>query len=163
MVPQPNKSPCSVKAIQPKANSSKGPQPRGSHKYHKIYCLRDAVAVVLCHHSPRQISLTFRQHPLYSVGDPYICATALYGQCYHFHTQHSLHPPFASGRHLLMPEPSHPSHVIGSFVTGTAITSACQEARPDSVVPPLLRQAVECGRNRDNGDSKWRQGATRRQ
>ena len=44
-----------------------------------------------------------------------------------------------------MPELSHLSHVIGSFVTGTAITSARQEARPNSVVPPLLRQAVECG------------------
>ena len=37
---------------------------------------------VLCHHSPRWISLTFRQHPLYSVSDPYICATALYKPCY---------------------------------------------------------------------------------
>src|SRR5882724_7607167 len=82
---------------------------------------------------------------------------------HHFHPRHSSHPPFASGRHLLMPEPSHPSHLISSFVTGTAITSVCQEARPESVVPPLLRQAVECGRNRDNGDSKWRQGATQRQ
>src|SRR5882724_6852258 len=114
-------------------------------------------------HSPGWISLTFGQHPLYSVSDPYICATALYRQCYHFHPRHSLHLPFASGRHLLTPEPSHPSHIIGSFVTGTAITSARQEARPDSVVPPLLRQAVECGGNQDNGDSKWRQGATRRQ
>src|SRR5882724_13333230 len=78
---------------------------------------------VLCHHSPRRISLTFGQHPLYSVGDPYICATTLYGPYYHFHPRHSLHQPFASGRHLLMPEPSHPSHVIGSFVRGTAITS----------------------------------------
>src|SRR5882724_6515515 len=56
-----------------------------------------------------------------------------------------------------------PSHVIGSFVTGTSITSVCQEARPDPVVPPLLRQAMECGGNRDNGDSKWRQSVTRRQ
>src|SRR5882724_8636342 len=96
---------------------------------------------------PRQISLTFGQHPLYSVGDPYICATALYGPCYHFHPRHSLHPPFASSQHLLMPEPSHLSHVIGSFVTGTAIMSARQEARPDSVVPPLLRQAMECDGN----------------
>src|SRR5882724_4110295 len=103
--------------------------------------------VVLCHHSPRRISLTFGQHPLYSVSDPYICATTLYGPCYHFHPQHSLHPPFASSRHLLTPEPSHPSHIIGSFVTGTAIMSARQEARPNSVVPPLLRQAMECGRN----------------
>src|SRR5882724_2551317 len=87
------------------------------------------------------------KHPLYSVGNPYICATALYGPCYHFHPRHSLHLPFASGQHLLMPEPSHPSHVIGSFVTGTPITSVHQEARPDSVVPPLLRQAMECGGN----------------
>src|SRR5882724_13676475 len=93
---------------------------------------------LLCHHSPRWISLTFGQHPLYSVGDPYICTTTFYGPCYYFHPRHSLHPPFASGRHLLIPEPSHPSHVIGSFVTGTAITSARQEARPNSVVPPLL-------------------------
>src|SRR5882724_1652060 len=94
---------------------------------------------VLCHHSPRWISLTFRQHPSYSVGDPYICATALYGPCYHFHLRHSLHLPFASGQHLLIPEPSHPSYVIGSFVTGTPSPSGQQEARPDSVVPPLLR------------------------
>jgi len=118
---------------------------------------------VLCHHSPRRISLTFRQHPLYLVGDPYICATTLYGPCYYSHPQHPLHLHFASGWHLLMPEPSHPSHVIGSFVTGTAITSACQEARSNSVVPPLLRQAMEGGGNWDNGDSKWRQSATPRQ
>src|SRR5882724_12576722 len=118
---------------------------------------------VLCHHSPRQISLTFGQHPLYLVSDPYICTTALYRPCYHFHPQHSLHPPFASSQHLLTPKPSHPSHVISSFVTGTAIMSARQEARSDSVVSPLLRQAVECGGNQDNGDSKWRQSATRRQ
>src|SRR5882724_13025859 len=68
---------------------------------------------------------------------------------HHFHLRHSSHPPFASGRHLLTPEPSHPSHVIGSFVTGMTITSACQEARPDPVVPSLLRQAVECGGNQD--------------
>src|SRR5882724_5492737 len=79
--------------------------------------------VVLCHHSPRWISLRFGQHPLYSVGDPYICATAHYGPCHHFHPRHSLHPPFASSQHLLKPEPSHPSHVIGSVVTGTAIMS----------------------------------------
>jgi len=30
--------------IQPRATSSKGPQPHGVYKYHKIYCLRDAVA-----------------------------------------------------------------------------------------------------------------------
>jgi len=40
-----NKSPCSVKAIPPTATSSKGPQPHGGHTYHKIYRLRDAVAV----------------------------------------------------------------------------------------------------------------------
>src|SRR5882724_2604182 len=99
-------------------------------------------ACCIVHHSPRRISLTFEQHPLYSVGDPYICATALYGLCYHFHPQHSLHPPFASGQHLVTPEPSHPSHVIGSFVTGTAIMSAHQEARPKSVVPPILRDKL---------------------
>src|SRR5882724_13662330 len=82
---------------------------------------------------------------------------------HHFHLRHSSHPPFASSQHLLMPELSHPSHVIGSSVTGTAIMSARQEAKPDSVVPPLLRQAMECGGNRDNGDSKWRQSATQRQ
>src|SRR5882724_9888295 len=102
---------------------------------------------VLCHHSPRRISLTFGQHPLYSVSDPYICATALYRPCYHFHPRHSLHPPFASSRHLLTPKLSHPSHIIGSFVTGTSIMSAHQEARPDSLVPPLLRQAMEYGGN----------------
>src|SRR5882724_11944587 len=82
---------------------------------------------------------------------------------HHFHPQHSSHPPFSSSRHLLMPELSHLSHVISSFVTGTSIMSACQEARPDPVAPSLLRQAMECGGNRDNGDSKWRQSATRRQ
>src|SRR5882724_4508406 len=49
---------------------------------------------------------------------------------HHFHLQHSSHPPFASGRHLFTPEPSHPSHVIGSSVTGTTIMSAHQEAQP---------------------------------
>ena len=37
---------------------------------------------VLCHHSPRWISLTFGQHPLYSDGNPYICTTTLYEPCY---------------------------------------------------------------------------------
>src|SRR5882724_2322855 len=37
---------------------------------------------VLCHHSPRWISLAFGQYPLYSVGNPYICATTLYKPCY---------------------------------------------------------------------------------
>src|SRR5882724_6947367 len=82
---------------------------------------------------------------------------------HHFHPRHSSHPPFASSRHLLTPKLSHPSHIIGSFVTGTSITSAHQEARPDPVVPSLLRQAMECGGKRDNGDSKWRQSATQRQ
>src|SRR5882724_11523282 len=45
---------------------------------HTTYC----PAGVLCHHSPRQISLAFGQHPLYSVSDPYICTTALYEPCY---------------------------------------------------------------------------------
>src|SRR5882724_11171638 len=39
------------------------------------------LCIVLCHHSPRWISLTFREHPLYSVSNPYICTTALYGPC----------------------------------------------------------------------------------
>src|SRR5882724_11533178 len=82
---------------------------------------------------------------------------------HHFRPQHSSHPPFASSRHLPMPELSHPNHVIGSFVTGTSITSACQEAGPNPVVPSLRRQVMECGGNRDNGDSKWRQSATQRQ
>src|SRR5882724_12161690 len=82
---------------------------------------------------------------------------------HHFHPPHSSHPPFASSRHLPMPEPSHLNHIIGSFVTGTSIMSAHQEAGPDPVVPSLWRQVVECGGNRDNGDSKWRQSATRRQ
>jgi len=30
-----------------------------------------------------------------------------------------------------------PSHIISSFVTGTSITSACQEAQSDPVVPSL--------------------------
>src|SRR5882672_9700495 len=45
VVPQLHKSPHSVKAIQPMASSSKVPQPHGGHKYHEIYCLRDAVSV----------------------------------------------------------------------------------------------------------------------
>jgi len=35
---------------------------------------------------------------------------------------------FASSRHLLMPEPSHLSHVISSFVTGMTIMSARQRS-----------------------------------
>jgi len=41
-----------------------------------------SLCVVLCHRSPRQISLAFGKHPSYLVGDPYICATALYEPCY---------------------------------------------------------------------------------
>jgi len=36
---------------------------------HPPYCIDSGV---LCHHSPRRISLTFGQHPLYLDGDPYI-------------------------------------------------------------------------------------------
>src|SRR5882724_303896 len=82
---------------------------------------------------------------------------------HHFRPQHSSHPPFASGQHLLTPELSHPSHIIGSFVTGRSMMSAHQEARPNPVVPSLWRQVMECDGNRDNGDSKWRQSATQRQ
>src|SRR5882724_11648226 len=45
-------------------------------------CICDGMHGVLCHHSPRRISLKFGQHPLYSVSDSYICATTLYGPCY---------------------------------------------------------------------------------
>src|SRR5882724_7739172 len=85
---------------------------------------------VLCHHSSRRISLTFGQHPLYLVGDPYICTTALYRPWSSLPSPTLLTSTFASGRRLLTPEPSHPSHIIGSFVTGRTITSAHQEARP---------------------------------
>src|SRR5882724_5161316 len=77
-----NKLPRSVKAIQPKANSSKGPQPRGSHKYHKIYCLRDAVTM---QHGDRVSELASRQSnaalgtPAYLAAYPQALTTALEG------------------------------------------------------------------------------------
>jgi len=63
---------------------------------------------VLCHHSPRWISLAFGQHPLYSVGNLISVLTALYKPCYSsLHPDTPSHPPFASSWHLLTPELSH--------------------------------------------------------
>src|SRR5882724_1363827 len=82
MVPQLQQVTSLCKAIQPKANSSKGPQPRGSHKYHKIYRLRDAVAV---QHGHRVSKLALRQSnatlgtPTYLAAYPQALTTALEG------------------------------------------------------------------------------------
>jgi len=93
----------------------------------------------------------------------YVILPSMNHAIHHFCPWHSSHPPFASSWHFLTPKLSHPSHIIGSFVTGTSITSACQEAWHNPVVPSLRRQAMECSGNQDNGDSKWRQSATWRQ
>jgi len=52
-----------------------------------------------CHHSPRQISLTFRQDPIYLDGDPFISVLLLSTNHanHHFRPRHSSHPPFSSG------------------------------------------------------------------
>src|SRR5882724_5461142 len=103
---------------------------------------------VLCHHSPRWISLTFGQHSLYSVGDPYICATALYGPCYSSLPSPTLltstfcfQPTFA----YTQAKPPEPCYWL--ICNRHIYHAAHQEARPDPVVPSLLRQAVECGGN----------------
>src|SRR5882724_3562999 len=68
---------------------------------------------VLCHHSPRWISLAFGQHPLYLVSDPYICATATHEPCYSSLLSPTLltstfcfRPTFAHAR-AEPPEPRH--------------------------------------------------------
>ena len=122
---------------------------------------------VLCHHSPRQISLTFRQDPLYLVGDlclymqhpfnkpwqSWLPSSSLFPSTFYFL------PIFAS----IWAEPSA-SHIISSFTTASSIMSVCQKAT--ALTPWFIsfqRQAMECGGKWDNGDSKWRQGATQRQ
>jgi len=89
-----------------------------------LKCQTDWTAVfvkleVYCASSPRRYP-SIRQHPLYSVVTLYMCYTST--DHLHIHPRHSLHPPVASTQHLLTPKPSHPSHVIGSFVTGMSIT-----------------------------------------
>jgi len=64
------------------ATSSKGPQPRGVNKYHKIYCLRDAVTV---QYGDRVSELASRQSnaaagtPAYLAAYPEALTTTLEG------------------------------------------------------------------------------------
>ena len=64
------------------ATSSKGPQPHGVNKYHKIYCLRDAVAV---QYGDRVSELASRQSnaaagtPAYLAAYPEALTTTLEG------------------------------------------------------------------------------------
>src|SRR5882724_7758221 len=58
------------------------PEEHGVSKWLNCTLLKHAHAV-LCHHSPRWISLAFGQHPLYSDGDPYICATTCSNHAIH--------------------------------------------------------------------------------
>jgi len=55
------------------------------------------------------------------------------------------------------------SHIISSFSTVSSITYAHQKvlAWPLQFLS-FQRQGVECGGKQDNGDSKWRQGATQK-
>jgi len=69
----------------------------------------NCVHIVLCHHSPRWISLTFGQTSIIFGRQPLYMRYCPLWPCYHFHPRHSLHLPFASGQHLLMPELSHPA------------------------------------------------------
>jgi len=64
---------------------------------------------VLCHHSPRWISLTVRQDPLYSDGDLSLYMQhAFYNHAnHHSHPHHFFHPPFTSSQYLLLSKPSH--------------------------------------------------------
>ena len=69
-------------------------------------------------------------HYIQSVTLIYVLLPSMDHAIHHFHPWHSSHPPFASGWHLLTPKPSHPSHIIGWFVTGTSIMSACKKPGP---------------------------------
>ena len=80
-------------------------------------------------------------HYIWTVTLIYALPPSMNHAFHHFHPRHSSHPPFASSQHLLLPELSHLSHIIGSFVTGTSIMSVHQEAQPDPVVPSFRRQA----------------------
>jgi len=119
---------------------------------------------VLCHHSPRRISLAFGQHPLYSVGNPYICATAIHEPGYSSLLSLTLlTSTFASSWHFAhaQAEPPEPRHRL---ICNRHIYHVCASrswAQP--CVSITLETSHECGGNRDNGDSKWRQSATQRQ
>src|SRR5882724_3038372 len=77
-----NQSHHSGNTIQPRATSSKGPQPCGVYKYHKIYHLRDAVTV---QYSDRDSALASRQSnaargtPAYLAAYPEALTTTLEG------------------------------------------------------------------------------------
>src|SRR5882724_3412998 len=94
--------------------------------------------VVLCHHSPRWIFLTFRQDSLYSRCRPLpIYVAPPFGELWHFTLQvSSLLPSTYFQPNLLPSEPSH------SWVTSSAhphrlssIKLAHQKGWPDLVVP----------------------------
>jgi len=86
--------------------------------------------IVLCHHSPRQISLTFGQDPLYSDGDLFSIYAALPSTNHGSHHSYPHHPSHSSFQLIFAAVQAEPpgSHIIGSFTTVSSITSACQKA-----------------------------------
>src|SRR5882724_9606538 len=73
----------------------------------------DLCLIVLCHHSPRQIFLTFRQDPLYSRCRPlpiYVASPLANSGNLRFRPHHSFHP-LTSGRFCFCPSrATHVSH-----------------------------------------------------
>src|SRR5882724_8721098 len=72
-------------------------------------CLNYEACAVLCHHSPRQIFLTFGQDPLYSRWQPWSIYAAPICKLLEIYTPGLITPPihFTSGQILLLSEPSH--------------------------------------------------------
>src|SRR5882724_529540 len=99
---------------------------------------------VLCHHSPRWISLTVRQDPLYSDGDLSLYMQhAFYNHAnHHSHPHHFFHPPFTSSQYLLLSKPSHPQ-ATSSAHSASPTTSAHQRPQPDPRVPIISERS--CG------------------
>jgi len=121
---------------------------------------------VLCHHSPRWISRTFEQDPIYSDGNPflYMCYNPLWTML--IVTPILVTPPihFASSWYLPPSELSYLQATSSAHLQQAHLSCLC--IKKPSLMPWSLsfwRQAMECGGKQDNGDSKWRQGATLRQ
>src|SRR5882724_1024390 len=110
--------------------------------------------VVLCHHSPRWIFLTFRQVPLYSRCQPqsiYAALPSVNPGNQHSRPHHSFHPLYFQP--ILLP--SELSHLW--------VTSSAHPQKPSSVMPvhqrggltlqflSFMREAVKCDGNQDNG------------
>ena len=104
--------------------------------------------------------------PLHSTSF-YICGTTLYDPWYqHLHPHLcSFHSPFTSSQYLLPSEPSHPKATSSAYSQSYHL-SHLYIKRGSGLILWFLsswRQGVECGGKLDNGDSRWRQGATWRQ